>query len=515
MPDNSRRLRYTFGNWRGQNFGTAYDVLRAIERAHFQEATQQRAEIDMPTIATTTPADAVFEARRNLVNAWANCDSRGRFAELNSRPDRFDVPQSAYWNALATYGAATEARRFQRQAHRAAGFSMKRIRRLLKLLQDPLWPTRRSTSTMSELRQMWLQSLDFRSQFGGTSRSVTRIAQGFRLIAWLKKMGALDAFESCSDCGTPVPMTTDGNVGWGAPVLRRNGAGGIACHTCLRDSYITGSPLAPGPEWRVHVAYRRTNESLIRNYSFDVLSVLEPEAHDGEKNPFFMGVELEVALRERGAAHSTLLGAADQLQELLPHCIFKSDGSIGQDGWMGFEIVSVPATLRKHQELWYDAFINPVMNKFHGAPTCGMHVHLDRNWIEPLTLGKLIMFYNKSQMYNLLHAIGGRSVLPGHARWCKADASRKGSDVFKRDGDRYRSLNLTKGVTAEIRIYASTTDYATFMSRIELSHASVMFCRDASLRRIDPASFLAWLDKASDAYPYLAAVCNQKRNSLI
>jgi len=144
-----------------------------------------------------------------------------------------------------------------------------------------------------------------------------------------------------------------------------------------------------------------------------------------------------------------------------------------------------------------------------------MHVHLDRASIEPLTLSKLLMFFNRPQMFNLLQGIGGRSVHPSHARWCKAHPDTKGSDIIKIPSDRYRSLNLVKERTAEIRIYGSTTDYNQFMTRLEFSHAAVMFCKQASLRDISTVEFLTWLEKADDAYPFLSSFCKQKRKSLI
>lgn len=473
----------------------------------------------MPTL--TDMNNTRLRARQSLIDAWFSVRNIEELNVLAASLDRFGIPRSVWLQAYIRTGHP-HASAVRLQAECAAAYALSDIRLLKKLLRDPSWKVRRSNTTLHTLRDAWLGSVNNYSTQHSITRGRARQERRIRFGQWLANIGAIDSFVNCDACGAFLPIReTDQTPIWSHLAILEDGRHGRICVACanIPGVFLFGNSAAPEPGWYVHRTRAARPENLIRNYDFDVLEVIDPQAAPYEQNPFYMGVELELAMKARGNGLSEheYISCAYSLAKLLPHCIFKNDGSIaGSSGWRGFEVVSAPCTLAMHKELWYDAFISPLFEKYHGPSSCGMHVHLDRRWINPLTLAKLVVFFNKPQMYNMLQVVAGRSILASHSHYCPANPQKQGSDIYRvRYETRYASLNLTKGITAEIRIYASTTDYATFMARIEFSHAAVMYCKDASLKAIDPKSVLAWLSKHTDEYPYLWMLCQKKRSSMI
>ena len=222
----------------------------------------------------------------------------------------------------------------------------------------------------------------------------------------------------------------------------------------------------------------------------------------GEK-PLYMGLELEVETDDRADA------AEYAYSHLKDYFILKPDGSLNN----GFEIVSTPATLAA-----WRAKIAPDLNKFldragqrgiksFNTKTCGIHIHLDREAITPLTLGKMLVFLNAAPNRNFIETIAQREA----NSYCQPLEKPKPTNIKKRESDqisltsRYQALNLCNSHTVELRIFKGTLRKESVWKNLEFATALVRFCEQTSLENLAIKDFLNWIKTPATRiqYPHL------------
>ncbi len=209
--------------------------------------------------------------------------------------------------------------------------------------------------------------------------------------------------------------------------------------------------------------------------------------------PLWYGVELEVeCTSDRGVrAQATL----DRLGKTF--VILKNDGSLAS----GFEIVTAPCTLEKHRDHWAPFFnAKPAGLKSWDTNTCGMHVHISRDALSALQIGKMLVFLNRSDNASFVKLVAGRD-----SSYAKKSA-KKVSDAVKPSGDRYTALNTTGAHTVEVRIFKGTLNRARFFSNLEFCDALVHFTAPAE-RSIDESTsvpaFLEYVRQKRKRWPDL------------
>lgn len=257
------------------------------------------------------------------------------------------------------------------------------------------------------------------------------------------------------------------------------------CGVLLRESEAReGEETYVCPAHPVHVRVLPANGDLAR-YSANVLRHVEGfKLGKLEAKPsIWLGFELETYTRPSAGERETIIQNVQQW----PHCICKSDGSIG----MGFEIVSIPASLRWHQENtapWL-ATVNQQLEAWDHKD-CGMHVHVGKRELSDLTMAKLVTFMHEQENQAFLDNVAGRR--------SNGYAERGGHSVialrrFKREGElgRYRAINFaTKGnKTIEFRIFQANVAIVGFMKNLEFVHALVSWCNVTSLQQIARTDF--------------------------
>lgn len=158
----------------------------------------------------------------------------------------------------------------------------------------------------------------------------------------------------------------------------------------------------------------------IRRYGTKAEDIF-PFKDDGEKNPVYMGIELEYedCLNQRKAV-------VDALKD---HVIIKADGSIRY----GFEICTAPATIGVHKKAFQDFFGKA---KLAIKSNCGMHVHVDRRKMGELQLGKLLSFMYKKDNESFITVIAGRNFAKNY--YCRAEVERGVTDNFSSRTDFYQ-----------------------------------------------------------------------------
>jgi len=311
-----------------------------------------------------------------------------------------------------------------------------------------------------------------------------------RLVGKLNKPEDALTLNFCDNCQRIWPNTYD-VVGSYSAILD-TGEKGSVCSHCASGDFSNSMNGHQGV--RTHLS--RNPRNIIRNYSADPLGAVGPKKLVNESRPLYLGVELELSME--GGTDTDFSRLIPKIKDTLPWSILKSDVSIpGQ----GFEIANTPMTLGAHRLYWPTMFEAEALKSFRGKTSCGLHVHIDRRRIKPFTLGKMNIFYNQEKNRPMLKILSRRTH-DDIERWARWKSNPKVQDVIKDFGGR-GCFNMSNGITAEVRIYKSTTSIAEFFECLEFTHASVHFCSQSSLRKLEPTDFGRFLSKNRSAYPVL------------
>ena len=213
-------------------------------------------------------------------------------------------------------------------------------------------------------------------------------------------------------------------------------------------------------------------------------------------NPEFMGVELEIdRAGECGENVRALLEIVNAEHE---HIYCKHDGSLCD----GFEIVSHPATLDYHLNniKWAELMAEALEMDYrsHDTRTCGLHIHVSRRSFgdtfeeREQTISKILYFIEKNWDRVLRFTRRTENQL---AEWAdrygiEADPV-KTYDNAKRQGDRYRCVNLCNENTIEFRMFRGTLKYSTFVSTLQFVHCVCSVCKNATMERVME---MGWFD---------------------
>jgi hypothetical protein len=236
------------------------------------------------------------------------------------------------------------------------------------------------------------------------------------------------------------------------------------------------------------------DDRLIKEYSTDVLDFCQII---GDKKALLSGIELEVQCEEiadRDTCAESILAVLGT-----DYAILKEDSSIGDNG---FEIVSTPCERAEHEKRYaklFDARSKNRLRNIHSwkSGDCGMHVHLTRAKISPLTLGKMLVFLNDESHSGKITRIAGRS----SQGYCKR-YPKKISDALK-PRERHEAINLTNSKTIEIRIFRGTLNRESFFKNLEFCYALVSWAQQEAITKITWLSFRAFVLREKKSYPFL------------
>lgn len=275
------------------------------------------------------------------------------------------------------------------------------------------------------------------------------------------------------------------------------------CETCFKKNYFhCGRCSQPFPK-SLENEYRGTiccasckeymiNETVIRSSIRDYSYKPEWEFH-GKRADIKYGVELELSTRDVNCLN--VLKALQSFNVSNPRVILKRDGSIVNGG---FEIVSHPHSLEAHKELWEPFFDLDFKSLGISGDQNGMHVHVSRSHLDKLTIGKMIVFVNKSGNKSLINKIAERS----SQQWAKLDPAK--SDVNNTyDPDRYVAINTLNSKTIEFRIFKGTTKKSSFFKNLEFIEALVKWAKVTEPENLTQELYLAYVVNNKDNYENL------------
>lgn len=201
----------------------------------------------------------------------------------------------------------------------------------------------------------------------------------------------------------------------------------------------------------------------------------------------YFGVELE---------YETTYDAGDVSYDIWDtfgrgRCVISNDGSLER----GLELITAPADYCT-MHAWLKNFAPPDTCK--PKRSCGMHVHVSRNTISPLTLGKVLVFVTNPANEDLINTIARR----GATQYC-VKHEKKFNHRHLTDYNRYQAVNVSRPDTVEFRLFASTRTSWKMCAALEAVHAMLAFCEQTSVRALDELDFLRWLGRRQSQYKVL------------
>jgi hypothetical protein len=244
------------------------------------------------------------------------------------------------------------------------------------------------------------------------------------------------------------------------------------------------------------------------------------------------GVELETEFHMKGLSKlggdrmdmALLMGQA--LNNPVPFVVFKEDGTLTMNGkysdedigsrYGGFEVVSAPASLAIHREKW------PKLSEFKyydllrswDTTTCGFHVHVSRDALNSLQIGRILVFMNHPDNKRFIQKVAGRSekkftkyVPKGFTDSLHPERVINPDEQKEHDRARRVAVNLKNPNTIEFRIFRGTVNPRHILRNLEFVDAMCEFTHPASrslTEMHDYVYFLAFVSRNRKRWPLLA-----------
>lgn len=226
------------------------------------------------------------------------------------------------------------------------------------------------------------------------------------------------------------------------------------CQICIKDLLPTGN--------------------VINEYSCRVPQYLPTQFKGAEKHTF--GFEIEVE-HDSNSTRGLRASALELYKVGKKYLLCKRDGSIRN----GCEIVTIPATFSVHKERLVNLSAAMQANGFYSNHNCGVHIHVGKDNMSALQLGKISTFIYADGNKEMIESIAGRR---GN-NYCEYNKDSNlysfAPDYYHRgNNNRYSAVNINNEATIEFRIFASTTKYAELMRYLEFVDAVIKFTLPAT-----------------------------------
>lgn len=247
-----------------------------------------------------------------------------------------------------------------------------------------------------------------------------------------------------------------------ASIFTHNHLAGLKRLNIIANRYVAAQQECQG------VVSETIQEELL-NYTARATDFFSFKYGKKKQHTIPLGVELELENHSQREFVS--------LRVLKNHAIMKRDGSVRT----GVEICTAPATLDVHLEEFKPFFdaLQTNNSRLAAQENCGLHVHIDKSKMTALHIANLCLLLNNSENESNITHIAGRAA----NSYCNIYThTYKDFNPRAREAtERYRRVNLTNRATVELRMFASTTDYATFRCRLEFTQAAVDYTQPGIL----------------------------------
>lgn len=290
----------------------------------------------------------------------------------------------------------------------------------------------------------------------------------------------------------------------------------ILCDSCYEENYFTcedcgeifdnDHAFESQNGWVCENCYHPKDES-IHQYSYKPLLNFLCTKKDKPKR-LFMGVELEVELLRPFYTKEVTEEILNNFSKDERLFYLKEDGSLNN----GFEVVTHPCTLYYHKENfpWENLLFTLRKNtKSHNTTTCGLHIHVSKNYFKLTELIKLGLFVYKWRR-NI--EIFSRRVLNSYC--CNKDI-KTGKKSLPFSKERYEAVNYKNTTTIEFRMFKGTLRFDTLIATLEFVHSLSHFVKTVSSVKIMENGWTLWKEYISspefkELYKELRNYCNRK-----
>lgn len=298
-------------------------------------------------------------------------------------------------------------------------------------------------------------------------------------------------FYRCDDCGEYIEHI------WSSAVVN----GDRVCEYCLENNY-TYCELCGEYVLNDDAVYNEYRDCYIcPTCAENDLSILGDYHHTLAHEFFgngemFLGVELEID--HGNDLENCVVGLRQNTSNNFYE--YKYDGSLDR----GIEVVSQPATLNYHMNIaeWRKVIDIALQNGFksHDCGTCGLHVHVNRNYFnndDKAILKLWIIFENNRHWLEVF----SRRNIDSLNHWASFKPEYEMDYLiengFERYNERYQAINNTNSQTIEFRLFRGTLKYNTFVATLQFvywlceyvnSH-TVCECDTVELSQVDFSEF--------------------------
>jgi hypothetical protein len=312
-------------------------------------------------------------------------------------------------------------------------------------------------------------------------------------------------------------ITEDGN--------EREGAKYVRCSGCEKIDFVEAMPIRRelGGRFCDKCYKQRKYANAVRAHDdrhflpkihekrFNLLKGVKTEI----QNPRLFGVECELGFSDQFVREQI----AREINDLMgvEFCYMKHDGSINNHGKLGdgiphqgFEIVTAPADIEVHRRKWpiLESYPNYKHLRSWDTSTCGMHVHVSKDALSCLQIGRILVFINHPENKKFVQQVAGRGELKWTRYYDKGLTSSLHPEASgDRDMDRRVAVNLQNPNTVEFRIFRGTINPRHIIRNIEFVDAVCDFCWpcDRSFKELlDYKNFIRFCDQNRKRYPLFA-----------
>ena len=142
---------------------------------------------------------------------------------------------------------------------------------------------------------------------------------------------------------------------------------------------------------------------------------------------------------------------------------------------------------------------------------CGLHFHISKNALTSLQIGKMLEFIFNPNNREFISHIAGRD----NNSYAQIDKVKSITDIAPENFNaelcnRQEAINLKNKDTIEFRLFASTTKYDIFMTRLEFVKSLVDYTKSCAIniKNLIEAKekdiFIGFLKENKKEYPFLA-----------
>lgn len=231
------------------------------------------------------------------------------------------------------------------------------------------------------------------------------------------------------------------------------------------------------------------SKRYIQQYNYNPEQFVFHKVNNEEE--LYLGVELEID--SGGEKEETAEYVYNYMNVNAENIYCKHDGSLNN----GFEIVTHPCTIEYHKQLNYEELFKKLIKcgyKSHDVSTCGLHVHMNRNYFgekkldQDLNISKLLYLYEK--YWDKVELVARRKS-NGYAKRFLLEEDDSPLDLYakSKEANKYGAINLKHKNTVEIRIFKGTLKIDTYFNTLEFVSVMAHIAKETNIYDIQ---FVTW-----------------------